>query len=55
MEFKAQQAGVKSLAMARTADGFPKLNEKESVLYWPMLDAEDRKYLKQKYSLDLEI
>ena len=55
MEFKAQPAGVTGVAVAQDADGFPKLSEKEAVLYWPMLNGEDRKYLKEKFSLDLEI
>lgn len=55
MALLAKQSRVKGLALARDVDGFPKLNEKAAIKWWPQLDKADRVFLKEKFSLDLEI
>ena len=55
MHVTSKKGNVKGAAMSRTAEGFPKLREEAAIKFWPMLDADDRKFLKEKYSLNLEI
>ena len=55
MKLDAQQASASGIAMARDVNGFPKLNKEAAIKFWPMLDIDDKEFLKEKYSLDLEI
>ena len=55
MHVTATKGRVEGVAMSRTADGFPKLNESAAIKFWPMLSKEDKEFLKEKYSLNLEI
>lgn len=55
MKVTGQKAKIEGVAMSRTADGFPKLSEEAAVKFWPLLNREDREFLKEKYSLNLEI
>jgi len=55
MQVGSQKSNIKGIAVARDVDGFPKLGKDAAVKFWPMLNAKDREYLKEKYSLNLEI
>lgn len=55
MKVSAQLGSVKGLSISRDAKGFPKLGKEAAIKYWPMLNSSDRAFLKQKYSLNLEV
>ena len=55
MHVTAAKGKAGGVAMSRTVEGFPKLSEKAAVKFWPMLSKEDKEFLKEKYSLNLEI
>jgi hypothetical protein len=53
--FQARQSGVRGVAVATDSDGNPKLSREATIKFWKMLGKQDRRYLKNKYSLDLEV
>ena len=55
MRVGAQQSNIKGFSVARDADGNPKLRKEQAVKFWSRLNIEDKEYLNNKYSLDLEI
>ena len=52
---QANRGSVSSVSVLRDVDGFPKLNKESAIKFWPMLSVKDRKFLKEKFNINLEI
>ena len=55
MQVAGQQSKIKGASISRDADGNPKIGKEAAVKAWPKLNIKDKEYLKNKFSLNLEI